>query len=196
MKIYTKTGDEGTSSLYSGARRQKDDAIFHALGDVDELNSAVGISRDLLADLDPKTAEQVQACPVEGTNDSRRIMALAALYLKLMTQRMWVLVRLPLNAHGDTAQLEIIQSRLLDVGSAVATPIEATGPGTATKQQRVQFDAAASSALETWIDEMDQELPQLTSFILPSGTSVAAADSKFTFVTVPHCSLPYPGGFI
>ena len=68
------------------------------------------------------------------------------------------------------AQLETIQSRLLDVGSAVATPIEATGPGTATKQQRVQFDAAASSALETWIDEMDQELPQLTNFILPSGT--------------------------
>jgi cob(I)alamin adenosyltransferase len=61
MKIYTKTGDEGTSSLYSGARRQKDDAIFHALGDVDELNSAVGLSRDLLTDLDSKTAEQVMA---------------------------------------------------------------------------------------------------------------------------------------
>jgi Cobalamin adenosyltransferase len=83
---------------------------------------------------------------------------------------MRVLVRLLLDARAGTAQLETIQSRLLDVGSAVATPIEATGPGTATKQQRVQFDAAAASALETWIDEMDQELPQLTNFILPSGT--------------------------
>jgi Cobalamin adenosyltransferase len=58
-KIYTKTGDAGTSSLYSGARRQKDDVIFHALGDVDELNSAVGVSRDLVANLDPQLAEQV-----------------------------------------------------------------------------------------------------------------------------------------
>ena len=58
------------------------------------------------------------------------------------------------------------------MGSAVATPMEAGGPGAATKQQRVQFDAGATSALETWIDQMDQELPQLTNFILPSGTMV------------------------
>ena len=66
MKIYTKTGDSGTSSLYSGARRQKDDAIFQALGDVDELNSALGISRDLVADVDPQTAEQVAPCSCAG----------------------------------------------------------------------------------------------------------------------------------
>ena len=78
MKIYTKTGDTGTSSLYSGARRQKDDAIFHALGDVDELNSAVGISRDLLADLDSKTSDQVRTRPpVDADEVCIRCLALA-----------------------------------------------------------------------------------------------------------------------
>lgn len=66
-------------------------------------------------------------------------------------------------------QLETIQSRLLDVGSAVATPAEASGLGSAAKKKRVEFDETAAPALESWIDEMDEELPQLTNFILPSG---------------------------
>ena len=63
-------------------------------------------------------------------------------------------------------QLESIQSRLLDVGSAVATPLENSSDG---KLKRTLFDTSATSLLETWIDAMDQELSALTNFILPSG---------------------------
>jgi cob(I)alamin adenosyltransferase len=47
MKIYTKTGDEGETSLFGGVRVPKDDARVRAYGEVDELNAAIGVAMAL-----------------------------------------------------------------------------------------------------------------------------------------------------
>lgn len=43
-KIYTRTGDGGTTGLVDGSRVAKTDARMAAIGDVDEANSAIGVS--------------------------------------------------------------------------------------------------------------------------------------------------------
>lgn len=43
-KIYTKTGDDGTTGLVDGSRIAKNDARMAVIGDVDELNSALGVA--------------------------------------------------------------------------------------------------------------------------------------------------------
>jgi cob(I)alamin adenosyltransferase len=48
MKIYTKTGDAGQTSLLFGARVSKDDARVDAYGTTDEANSAIGLALSLL----------------------------------------------------------------------------------------------------------------------------------------------------
>lgn len=46
FKIYTKTGDKGSTSLYGGARLSKDDIRIEAYGTVDELNACIGLVSD------------------------------------------------------------------------------------------------------------------------------------------------------
>eukprot|EP00938_MAST-03A_sp_MAST-3A-sp1_P002360 g2360.t1 len=116
--LYTRTGDKGTSSLYNLERRPKDDPVFAALGDTDELNSAIGIAREYC---DENTLQE---------------------------------------------RLAVVQSRLLDIGSAVATP---PAKSKDNKLERVKFDESHIELLEGWIDEMDNAVPPLRNFILPSG---------------------------
>ena len=46
MKIYTKTGDKGTTALFGGSRVPKHHLRIESYGTVDELNSYIGLIRD------------------------------------------------------------------------------------------------------------------------------------------------------
>ncbi len=46
MKVYTKTGDKGTTALFGGQRVSKDNIRIESYGTVDELNSYIGLIRD------------------------------------------------------------------------------------------------------------------------------------------------------
>ncbi len=50
MKIYTKTGDKGQTSLYDGTRIDKDSLRVESYGTVDELNSSIGFAMKFVED--------------------------------------------------------------------------------------------------------------------------------------------------
>lgn len=50
MKIYTKTGDKGETSLYGGTRISKASARVESYGNIDELNSFVGVAKSQIED--------------------------------------------------------------------------------------------------------------------------------------------------
>ena len=61
MKLYTRTGDTGETSLFGGTRARKDDPRVDAYGEVDELNAWLGLARASSTDTDLATElEQLQ----------------------------------------------------------------------------------------------------------------------------------------
>ena len=49
-KIYTRTGDAGDTGKADGSRLSKDDSLIHAQGDIDELNSFIGLLATKISD--------------------------------------------------------------------------------------------------------------------------------------------------
>lgn len=59
-KIYTRTGDDGTTGLVNGPRRSKADLRVEAYGSIDETNAAIGLARvETVGELD-KMLEEIQ----------------------------------------------------------------------------------------------------------------------------------------
>ena len=60
MKIYTRTGDKGLTSLLNGKRVPKDSLRIETYGTIDELNSHVGLLRDLLEGSNAELLTEIQ----------------------------------------------------------------------------------------------------------------------------------------
>jgi len=120
MKIYTKKGDEGRTSLIGGTRVYKDHLRIEAYGTVDELSSHVGLVRD-----------------------SIEIDAVRNVLME-------------------------IQERLFTIGASLAADPEKS---TMKTPDLTENDI---THLETEIDKMNEELPDLKNFILPGGHRVVS----------------------
>ena len=114
FKIYTKTGDKGDTSLFGGKRLPKSHIRIESYGTVDELNSYIGLVRDIIG------------------NDKIRIV------------------------------LKEIQDRLFTIGSNLASDPGKNMPTPDIIESDVEL-------LEKEIDRMNENLPDLKSFILPGG---------------------------
>ena len=116
MKIYTRTGDTGQTSLIGGRRVSKADLRIDTYGTVDELNAWIGLLRD------------------QPINVPRRSL------------------------------LKDIQDRLFTVGSELAID-----PERPPRQAIPAIVDADITRLETDIDAMTADLPELRNFVLPGG---------------------------
>jgi cob(I)alamin adenosyltransferase len=122
-RIYTRTGDQGTTALAAGGRRPKYDLRIEAFGTVDETNACLG------------------------------------------------LVRLHTAEHEIDPMLARIQNDLFDLGSDLAT-VETGKP---LPYEALRITQGQVDRLEQEIDQLNDHLAPLRSFVLPGGTAAAAA---------------------
>lgn len=120
MKIYTKTGDDGTTGLFGGARVPKHHIRIESYGTVDELNSYIGLVRH--RKIDPK-AEAI---------------------------------------------LSEVQDRLFTIGSILASDPSKSNLKTP------DLNESDIELLEKEMDRMNEELPEMRSFVLPGGNDTVS----------------------
>lgn len=120
MKIYTRTGDKGSTSLIGGTRVPKYHLRIEAYGTVDELNSYIGL---------------------------------------IMCQQ--------IDFHA-AQMLKEIQDRLFTIGSSLAADPDRS------RMKIPDLHAEDVILLETEMDQMNLQLPELTHFVLPGGNTVVS----------------------
>ena len=123
-KIYTKTGDDGTTGLGNGERRKKYDLRVAAYGSVDEANAAIGMARLFTKENNPELDTMLQA----------------------------------------------IQNDMFDLGADLATPKSDKPP----EYEQLRIIPSQVERVENDIDQLNNKLEPLRTFVLPGGTPAAA----------------------
>jgi len=162
MKIYTKTGDKGMSSLYNGTRKCKNSIIFKFLGDFDELNCHLGMVKAFHSD-------------EIGLHDIKIYTSPSDIFYKdkvvINSDKYYEWFSLKDYIHK-------IQINIMDISAFIATPPynnKVRGDMLEHLEKwilKVGFSEDHSIELEKQIDRLDSILPPLKNFVVPSGNKL------------------------
>nr|BFD30601.1 cob(I)yrinic acid a,c-diamide adenosyltransferase [Pigmentibacter ruber] len=114
VKVYTKTGDKGTTGLADGSRVPKDDLRIECYGTIDELNSILGICRQNLEEMPKKEKTILDSWIYSIQNDLFNLGADLATPLSSRWKNMIVLNEV------DTSQLE----KMIDYCQNILEPLQ------------------------------------------------------------------------
>lgn len=156
-KIYTRTGDDGTTGLLYGGRVTKNSAVPEACGTVDEAQAAIGMARALLlADSVPSSVLSDK----EGLSSSRSRGADTA---QADTGQ----------ADSDTAEIELILVTVIrDLWLLMAELAVDPDNRRAARDNRVTPEMVSS--LEEWLDFVAERVTLPKEFVVPGEDLVAA----------------------
>lgn len=146
QKIYTRTGDAGTTALIGGKRVSKNSGIIRLLGELDELNSMLGLTKVELA------LREVQAELHFSSQSEESLEKNASLLLERIQHELFKI--------GD--RILFAQDSAVQENSAVFDENTGFSP-----EKLVQL-------LEKEIDQVESRLPPLKSFVIPGGNRCSA----------------------
>jgi cob(I)alamin adenosyltransferase len=155
--IYTRTGDKGLSGLYNGDRVNKDSMYFECLGDIDELNSNLGLVKAFWKEEIDKSNIKLYNAPGAG-----------ALFYKhekcIDSGKYYEWFVLGKYIHN-------IQCILMNISTQIATPFKDNLESWVSK---VGINTSVISEIEKNIDRLDSILTTLKNFVVPSGNKLIA----------------------
>jgi cob(I)alamin adenosyltransferase len=166
MKLYTKTGDQGTSSLYNGTRKCKNDIIFSILGDLDELNCNLGMAKAFYNEEMNNQEIKLYSAPGAGAMFYKDLRGIdSGKYYE------WFVLK---------ETLHDIQCKIMDISSFIATPpydseqkiYDLMETHLQKWSSKVGFDESHYKLLEKEIDRLQDIVPPIKNFVVPSGNKL------------------------